>query len=101
MPTARADLAAAAVGTTIYAFGGERSGDTGPVVFAETEAYDTVHDRWRRLAPMPVPRHGTAAVAVGCAIHLPGGGGTGVGNQSDVNDAYRHKQTHRPHCGRT
>ncbi|MGN9840429.1 hypothetical protein ACTMTI_20105 [Nonomuraea sp. H19] len=49
---------------------------------------------------MPVPRQGTAAVAVGCTIHLPGGGGAGVDSPVDVNDAYRHKQMRCPHCGR-
>lgn len=91
MPTARGGIAAAAVGTTIYTFGGEGKHDgTGPNdIFAETEAYDTVHDRWQRLAPMPVPRHGTAAVAVGGTIHIPGGGVAGGGSPVDVNDAYR------------
>jgi N-acetylneuraminic acid mutarotase len=91
MPTARGGIATAAVGTKIYTFGGEGKHDgIGPhAVFAETEVYDTVHDRWQRLAPMPVPRHGTAAVAVGGTIHIPGGGVAGGGSPVDVNDAYR------------
>ncbi|MFE2942037.1 Kelch repeat-containing protein [Streptomyces sp. NPDC059255] len=91
MPTARGGIATAGVGTKIYTFGGEgKHDDTDPnTVFAETEAYDTVRDRWQRLAPMPVPRHGTAAVAVAGTIHLPGGGIAGGGSPVDVNDAYR------------
>ncbi|MGP4051445.1 Kelch repeat-containing protein [Streptomyces sp. 2A115] len=91
MPTARGGVATAVVGTRIYTFGGEGKHDgTGPdAVFSETEAYDTVRDRWRRLAPMPVPRHGTAAVTVCGTIHLPGGGIAGGGSPVDVNDAYR------------
>ncbi|MFI5687664.1 Kelch repeat-containing protein [Streptomyces sp. NPDC051636] len=91
MPTARGGIATAVVGTKIYTFGGEgRRDGTGPdAVFAENEAYDTVHDRWQRLAAMPVPRHGTAAVAVGDTIYIPGGGTAGGGNPVDVNDAYR------------
>ncbi|MFF3243738.1 Kelch repeat-containing protein [Streptomyces sp. NPDC002870] len=91
MPTARGGIATAVVGRKIYTFGGEGKHDhtTPNGVFAENEAYDTVHDRWRRLAPMPVPRHGTAAVAVGGTIHIPGGGTAGGGRPVDVNDAYR------------
>ncbi|TDD01324.1 kelch repeat-containing protein [Nonomuraea deserti] len=91
MPTARGGIAAAAVGGTIYTFGGEgRHDGTNPnTVFAEAEAYDTARDRWVRLAPMPVPRHGTAAVAVGGTIYIPGGGTAGGAAPVDVNDAYR------------
>jgi hypothetical protein len=38
---------------------------------------------------MPVPRHGTAAVAVGGTIYIPGGGDVAGGSPMDVNDAYR------------
>ncbi|QKV96048.1 kelch repeat-containing protein [Streptomyces sp. NA02950] len=91
MPTARGGIATAIVGTKIYTFGGEGKHDgSGPdAVFDQTEAYDTRHDRWQRLAPMPVPRHGTAAVAVGGTIYIPGGGTAGGGRPVDVNDAYR------------
>lgn len=91
MPTARGGIAAAAVGTRIYTFGGEgrHDGSNPNTVFDETEAYDTERDRWRRLAPMPVPRHGTAAVAVRGTIHIPGGGVLGGGAPVDVNDSYR------------
>ncbi|MET8864747.1 kelch repeat-containing protein [Nonomuraea sp. NPDC004580] len=91
MPTARGGLAAAAVDGKIYTFGGEgRHDGTNPnTVFSETEAYDTAHDRWVRLAPMPVPRHGTAAVAVGGTIYIPGGGTAAGAAPVDVNDVYR------------
>ncbi|MFB9907476.1 Kelch repeat-containing protein [Allokutzneria oryzae] len=91
MPTARGGIATAVVGTKIYTFGGEGKQDgTNPnAVFNETEVYDALRDRWQRLAPMPVPRHGTAAVAVGGTIYIPGGGTAGGGSPADVNDAYR------------
>lgn len=90
MPTARGGLATAVVGRTIYTFGGEGDPAAGAAgVFAETEAYDTRRDRWQRLAPMPVPRHGTAAVAVGRTIYIPGGGDLPGGAPVAVNDAYR------------
>ncbi|SEQ48606.1 Kelch motif-containing protein [Lentzea xinjiangensis] len=90
MPTARGGIASALVGTTIYTFGGEGNPAEGSnSVFAENEAYDTTRDRWQRLTPMAVPRHGTAAVAVGSTIDIPGGGTAGGGSPVDVNDAYR------------
>jgi N-acetylneuraminic acid mutarotase len=91
MPTARGGIATAVVGTRIYALGGEGNPAPGAnSVFADSEVYDTAHDRWQRLAPMPVPRHGTAAVAVGGTIHVPGGGTAGGGAAlSAVNDSYR------------
>ncbi|GGP85898.1 Kelch repeat-containing protein [Saccharothrix coeruleofusca] len=90
MPTARGGIAAAAVGTKIYTFGGEGNPAEGShSVFAENEVYDTARDSWQRLAPMAVPRHGTAAVAVGGTIHIPGGGTVGGAGPVDVNDAYR------------
>lgn len=37
---------------------------------------------------MPVPRHGTGAVAVGNTIHIPGGGVALGGAPVEVNEAY-------------
>ncbi|TDD45802.1 kelch repeat-containing protein [Nonomuraea terrae] len=90
MPTPRGGIAAAAVNGVIYTFGGEGNVVDGVhTVFDQTEAYDTRRDRWQRLAPMPVPRHGTAAAAVGDTIYIPGGGNRAGGAPMDVNDAYR------------
>ena len=88
MPTPRGGLATAAIGSVIYTFGGEGNPVNGSQgVFNETEAYDTVSDRWERLSPMAVPRHGTSAVGVGGRIYIPGGGikqGAGPVNYFDV-----------------
>jgi N-acetylneuraminic acid mutarotase len=73
MPTARGGLAAAALDGRLFAFGGEGNAAHTLGVFPETESYDPVADRWERHAPMPVPRHGTVAVAIGGNIHVPGG----------------------------
>lgn len=90
MPTARGGIASAVIGTKIYTFGGEGKVVNGVnTVFAETEAYDTRTNRWEKLAPMPVPRHGTAAISVGDTIYIPGGGNRGGGAPMDVNDVYR------------
>lgn len=75
MPTPRGGVAAAAIGGRIYTFGGEGNpaeGSNG--VFADTEAYDVATDSWKRLGRMPVPRHGSWAVAVGKGVYIPGGG---------------------------
>ncbi|KAK3368504.1 kelch domain-containing protein [Podospora didyma] len=88
MPTARGGVAAAAVGTKVYTFGGEGNpapGSNG--VFNQTEAYDTETDTWERLAPMELPRHGTSAAAIGGRVYIPGGGivqGGAPVNHSDV-----------------
>ncbi|KAL0576559.1 hypothetical protein V5O48_005423 [Marasmius crinis-equi] len=74
MPTPRGGLAAAATDGKIYTFGGE--GDLpsiGPVVFNNTEVYDTTTDSWEVFPPMEIPRHGTAASAVEGKIYIPGG----------------------------
>ncbi len=98
MPTARGGLAASAVGGKIYTFGGEGNPAPGSDgVFAETEVYDVARDRWQRLAPMPVPRHGTAAATVGDTVYIPGGGTAEGGAPVAVNDAYRPSgHAHRP-----
>ncbi len=90
MPTARGGIASAAVGGKIYTFGGEGNPAEGTNgIFPQTEVYDPARDRWQRLAPMPAPRHGTAAVAVGDTIYIPGGGDAEGGAPVDTNDAYR------------
>ncbi|WP_276326745.1 Kelch repeat-containing protein [Lentzea albidocapillata] len=90
MPTPRGGIATAVIGKMIYTFGGEgKVGNGANTVFSETEAYDTRRNRWERLDPMPVPRHGTAAISIGNTIYIPGGGNLGGGSPMTVNDAYR------------
>jgi N-acetylneuraminic acid mutarotase len=75
MPTPRGGVAAAAVGSKVYTFGGEGNPAAGTSgVFNETEVYDTTTDTWEKLQPMALPRHGTSAVAIGNTIFIPGGG---------------------------
>ncbi|KAK0704518.1 hypothetical protein B0H67DRAFT_648946 [Lasiosphaeris hirsuta] len=74
MPTPRGGIAAAAIGGKIYTFGGEGNPDSEVGVFNQTEAYDSVTDTWERLPAMPLPRHGTSAVAIGGRVFIPGGG---------------------------
>ncbi|KAH7165196.1 hypothetical protein EDB81DRAFT_838026 [Dactylonectria macrodidyma] len=75
MPTPRGGISVAAVGERIYTFGGEGNPDPNAGdVFNQTEVYDVQANCWQQLKPMDIPRHGTAAVAVGGIIYTPGGG---------------------------
>lgn len=75
MPTARGGVASAVLNGRIYVFGGEGN-RTPPVttgVFPQVEVYDPASDSWESLPPMPHPRHGLGAAALGGRIFLPGG----------------------------
>ena len=73
MPTSRAGAAAAVLDGRLYVFGGEGNSADASGVFSETESYDPAEDRWSTHPPMPTPRHGTGAAAVGRTIYVPGG----------------------------
>jgi N-acetylneuraminic acid mutarotase len=75
MRTGRGGIAVAATSTKIYAFGGEGNPKPGTRgVFSNAESFDLATKTWLEEAPMKVPRHGTAAVAVGEWVYVPGGG---------------------------
>ena len=59
MPTARSELAAAALDGRIYAAGGIAQWGT----TAAFEAYDPAMDRWEELPPLPEAVHHLAAAA--------------------------------------
>jgi len=70
-PTPREHLAAAGLGTRVYALAGRKAGiDTNLGVF---EAYDTRTRKWQALRPIPSPRGGTGAAAVPGRIVSVGG----------------------------
>jgi hypothetical protein len=54
----------------MFVMGGEGSNR----VFGQNEAYDPASDKWEAYAPMPTPRHGLGAVAIGDFIYVAGGG---------------------------
>lgn len=89
IPTPRGGIAAAEVRGLIYVFGGEGNDEPGTQgVFDDVEAYNPEQDNWREFTPMPFPRHGIGAAALGGRIHIPGGGpieGFGV---TEINDAF-------------
>ena len=65
------EVAAARVGRFAYVMGGfeQSSGATVGV----TERYDLRHDRWRRVAPMPMGLNHAAAVAYRGDVYVIGG----------------------------
>ena len=59
----------AAFSGRIYVAGGEV-----PILFDINEVYDPALDAWATLAPMSIPRHGVASVALDDRILVPAGG---------------------------
>lgn len=88
LATGRSGHAVAALGGCLYAFGGEGNPAASDGMFDEVERYVASTGAWAALPPMPVPRHGMGAVAVGDALVVPGGGTVaGFGATTHV-DAY-------------
>lgn len=73
LPTGRGGTACGVVGDRLIVVGGEGNPATSSGVYAETEAYTASSDRWETLEPMPTPRHGMAAAAVGGVLYVPAG----------------------------
>jgi len=88
MPTARGGIAACALNGKLYVFGGEFFTPNSSGVFEETEEYNPTTNTWRTLQPMPVPRHGMGAVAVGDSIFIIGGGPDAGYSVSNVNSIF-------------
>lgn len=73
MPTSRGGVASAVVDGELYVIGGEGNPEANSQVFEEVEAYDVAAGTWEVLEPMPTPRHGMGAAAVGGLVYVPGG----------------------------
>ena len=72
MPTARNDLAAAAVDGVLYAVGGKTGNNcTG---LHTLEAYDPATNSWTTKAPMPTGRYSLSATALNGLLYVVGGG---------------------------
>lgn len=75
LPTPRAGLGVTATcDGGLVAIGGEDIRGIDDRTFTEVEAYDPLADAWRRLADLPVGRHGIAVASVGSTILVIGGG---------------------------
>ena len=70
MPTARQEVAVAALGNKIVVVGGF---GPGAEAVATVEVYDVPTDRWEERAPYPVPVHHAAAAVVGNRLFVVGG----------------------------
>lgn len=94
LPTARGGGAVAVVGGRMLVFGGE----TGDGAVEEVEAYDPAQDVWKRLKPMPTPRHGIQAAVCDGVVYLAAGGEQPGGEApSRVVEAYSDGSS--PPCG--
>jgi len=87
IPTARSGIGAAVVGDRIYVFGGEGNPASPSGVFPQAESYDVVTGTWRAEPPMPTPRHGIGAAAIGFAIYVPAGATVAGFGTSAANEA--------------
>lgn len=88
MPTGRSGHAAAVVRGCLYVFGGEGNAATPSGVFPQTELYDPGSNTWTSLSPMPSPRHGIGAAAIGQRIFVPGGASVQGFGAVSTNDAF-------------
>jgi hypothetical protein len=85
MPTPREHAAAAAIGDTIFVFGGLARNDcTG---LRTAEAYDTISDQWSARAPMPTGRWNAGVAVVNGIIYVMGGS-VGCGPRTAAVEAY-------------
>ena len=86
MPTARADLSAAALGGILYAIGGVTSASNNATT---VEAYDPVSDAWTTKASMLVGRDIPSVAALSGALYVLGGlnGSSGLAGLASV-EAY-------------
>ncbi|MND02073.1 Kelch motif protein [compost metagenome] len=64
--------------------GGEATTGT----FGQVEAYDPIANLWTRHAPMPTPRHGLGAVALGGKLFVIAGGPTPGASASSANQIF-------------
>lgn len=73
MPTSRGGMMAAVLEGRLFVAGGEGNEAEASGVFAQLEVYDPGAGVWATLEPMPTPRHGTGAAAIGDVLYVPGG----------------------------
>ncbi len=88
MPTPREATANAAVGGAVFVVGGTKLGFREAGDSDLNEAYNTQSGQWMRLASMPTPRSGAAAVGVGLALYVLGGQSSKFGGVSSAFERY-------------
>lgn len=86
LPSARSDLTAVSVGSTVFLMGGQ---DASATVLDETLEFDPIFERYNTSrARMPTPRYRFAAAAVGGKIYVIGGITVYDGAPTDSVDIY-------------
>ena len=88
MPTPREATANAAVGSAVFVIGGTKLGFREAGDSDANEAYSTQSGQWLRLAPMPTPRSGAAAVGAGLSLYVLGGQSSKFGGVSGAFERY-------------
>ncbi|WP_159994646.1 kelch repeat-containing protein [Roseomonas sp. 18066] len=93
LPTTRSGHGLVLLQGRFWAMGGEtgrfEQGVLTGTVHGQMESYDPATDSWQSHAPMPTPRHGLGAVALGDRIHVAGGGPVvGGGIQTSTHEAF-------------
>jgi hypothetical protein len=85
LPTPRGGFAAAGLGDEVLIIGGEGGGQTS----GKVEAYNTLTNTWRTLAPMPSARHGIQAAVCNGGVYIAAGGLTeGNSNPTDAHEVF-------------
>jgi N-acetylneuraminic acid mutarotase len=85
LPTPRGGFAAAGLGDEVLIIGGEGGGHT----WDKVEAYNTLTNTWRTLAPMPTARHGIQAAVCNGGVYIAAGGLIeGGGNPTDAHEVF-------------
>jgi N-acetylneuraminic acid mutarotase len=88
VPTARSGIGVAVLNGRLHVLGGEAYLNDLVGTYRTHEAYDPKSNSWERLAPMPTPRHGIGAVAIGERVFVPAGGREPGFAATGVNEAY-------------
>lgn len=76
-PTSRTEVAATAVGETIFVVGGVEKPALSNIkdlaITDKVEAYDTTSDRWTSKAPLPLGLHHVGIATIGDRVYVVGG----------------------------
>jgi hypothetical protein len=70
-PIGRGGFAAVALGNEVVLVGGETRQPN--IAYRSAQAYDTLTDTWRTLAPMAITRHGIQAAVCGDDLYIAAG----------------------------
>jgi N-acetylneuraminic acid mutarotase len=99
LPEARIHHAAVAMGSAMYALGGEVGYDVDSgFTTASVLKFDSVQGGWSLVAPMPEANFASAASAVGSDIYVNGGMNINCEEQAYGGRHLEHSSAHAPRC---